>query len=114
MLRPYQRAAVDAAINHMKRSILPACIEAATGAGKSHIVSAVAHWLNSATGKKVLVLQPSKELTEQNREKYLALGEPCSLFSASAGAKCTKHDVVFGTPKTVLNSIDRFCSHRKS
>lgn len=110
MLRPYQQAAVDAAISHMQKSLLPACIEAATGAGKSHIVSALAHWLNSSTGKKVLVLQPSKELTEQNREKYLALGEPCSLFSASAGAKCTKHDVVFGTPRTVLNSIERFSS----
>ena len=46
----------------------------------------------------------------QNREKYLATGNPCSVFSASAGGTCLKHPVVFGTPLTVLNSIAKFGS----
>ena len=107
-LRPYQQDAVDSAIAWMRKSTEPALLGLSTGAGKSHIAAAIALWITQKTGKKVLVLQPSKELTSQNFEKYLATGEKASIFSASANSKCTKHDVVYATPKTVLNSIRRF------
>lgn len=107
MLRPYQQAAFDAAIAWMKSCIEPAVIEAATGAGKSHIVAAIAEWVSINTGKKVLCLAPSKELTEQNHEKYLATGNPASFYSSSLG-KSMAHDVVFGTPLTVKNALDKF------
>jgi len=106
-LRPYQQEAVDSAISWMSKCLDPAVMELATGAGKSIIAATLAAWLNTKTHKKILVLQPSKELTEQNREKYLALGEPCSVWCASIG-KSIQHDVVFGTPKSVINSIDKF------
>jgi len=107
-LRPYQQDAVDSAIAWMRKSTEPALLELATGAGKSWIAAAIAFWITQKTGKKVLVLQPSKELTSQNFEKYLATGEKASIFSASANSKCTRHNVVYATPKTVLNSISRF------
>ena len=107
-LRPYQQAAVDAATSWMKRRIDPALLSLATGSGKSWICAAIAHWVYENSGKKVLCLQPSKELTEQNHEKYLATGQSASIFSASAGAKCMRHNVVYGTPGTVKNSISRF------
>jgi len=106
-LRPYQQDAVDAAILWMKKSTEPALLELATGAGKSLIAAAIAQWI-AARGKKVLILQPSKELTEQNAAKYRASGQQCSVFSASAGSKCTRHDAVYATPKSVANSISRF------
>ena len=106
-LRPYQQDAVDAAIQWMKKSTEPALLELATGSGKSHIAAAIAQWI-AARGKKVLILQPSKELTEQNAAKYRASGQKCSVFSASAGSKCTRHDAVYATPKSVANSISRF------
>ena len=68
-LRDYQQAAVDAALNWINRSIEPALLELATGAGKSHIIAALAHWLSTEKSRKVLCLAPSKELTEQNHEK---------------------------------------------
>ena len=108
-LRDYQQAAVDAALNWINRSIEPALLELATGAGKSHIIAALAHWLSTEKSRKVLCLAPSKELTEQNHEKYLSTGEPASIYSASI-RKCLKHSVVFGTPKTVKNSIKKFGS----
>lgn len=108
MLRDYQQESVDAAVNWIKTAFESCVVEAATGAGKSHIIAALAHWLNERSGKKVLCLAPSKELIEQNRAKYLATGNPASIFSGSAGKKCLKHDVVFGTEKTLLNSIDKF------
>ena len=107
-LRPYQQDAFNAAVAHMRRSVMPGLLELATGAGKSHIVAAVAQWLNDNTGKRVLCLQPSKELTEQNHEKYLATGNKASIFSASTGSKCMRHPVVYGTPGTVKNSLSRF------
>lgn len=108
MLRPYQQAAHDAAISWIKKSVDPCVIEAATGAGKSHIVAAIANTVHTMTGKRVLCLAPSKELVEQNHEKYILTGNRASIFSASAGRKCTRHHVVFGSPLTVKNSINRF------
>ena len=94
----------------IKKCFDPCLIEAPTGAGKSIIVAMLAHTLHKASGKKILCLAPSKELVQQNREKYLLTGEPASMFSASAGAKETRHAVVFGSPLTVAKSIDRFGS----
>lgn len=108
--RDYQQAAVDAAIAWMKRCIDPAVLDLATGAGKSFIIALIAKWLEENTGKKTLVLAPSKELVEQDREKYLSTGLPASVFCASIG-KCLKHNVVFGTPQTVANSIEKFGSN---
>lgn len=108
-LRDYQQEAVDAATAWMRSSLEPGVLDMATGAGKSHIVAALADWLTNESGKKVLCLAPSKELIEQNREKYLLTGKPASIFSGSAGKKCLRHNVVFATEKTVLNNIDKFC-----
>jgi DNA repair protein RadD len=107
-LRPYQSEAVEAAIDWIKKSVMPGLIEAATGSGKSHIIAAIAAWIYDNTGKKVLVMQPSKELTEQNWQKYTATGAKASIYSASAGAKCMRHPVIYATPQTVKNSLSRF------
>jgi len=107
-LRPYQLRSADAIINHVRRSTAPCLIEAATGAGKSHIIAHVAQWLHKHSGKRVLCTAPSAELVTQNREKYLATGNPASIFSATAGGKCLKHPVIFGTPLTIKNSVEAF------
>jgi len=110
-LRPYQRDSHDAVVGWIKKNRTPCLIEAATGAGKSHIIAALADTVHTISrGKHVLVLQPSAELVEQNAEKYRATGAKCSIFSASAGEKSLRHPVVFGTPLTVKNRISRFGS----
>ena len=107
-LRPYQQAAVDAAVEWMRKSLAPACIEAATGAGKSHIIAEIARQIHHQTSKRVLCLAPSAELVVQNHGKYLASGHRASMFSASAGAKELRYSVVFGSPLTVKNRISAF------
>lgn len=108
-LRWYQQEAHDAAIGWIKKSRAACVIEAATGAGKSHMISAIADTIYAISkGKHVLCLAPSAELVTQNAEKFRATGAQCSIFSASAGAKSLRHPVVFGTPMTVANSIERF------
>lgn len=108
ILRPYQQEAVDAAVSWMKRSVMPGLLELATGAGKSLVVAEIAKWVHESSGKRVLCLQPSAELTEQNHEKYLATGNSASIFSASVGSKCMRHPVVYGTPGTVKGALSRF------
>lgn len=108
-LRYYQQEAHDAAISWIKKKVEPAVLELATASGKSHIIAAIAHTVHKMSkGKHVLCLAPSSELVIQNREKYLLTGKPASIFSASAGGKCLRHPVVFGTPGTVKNKIRRF------
>lgn len=109
MLRPYQQEAHDKIMGHIRLSRDPCLAEMATGAGKSHVIAAVANSVHAMSGgKSVLVLQPSKELTEQNHAKYLETGNRASIFSASVGAVSTKYPVVFGTPLTVKNKLSRF------
>jgi len=108
-LRPYQQESHDAIMAWIKKSRAPCCIEAATGAGKSHIIAAVAESINKISGgKHILCLAPSAELVVQNSEKYRLTGAKASIFSASAGQKSLRYPVVFGTPVTVSNSISRF------
>lgn len=108
-LRPYQQESHDAIMDWVKKSRSPCCIEAATGAGKSHIIAAVAESINRISGgKHILCLAPSAELVVQNSDKYKLTGAKASIFSASAGQKSLRYPVVFGTPVTVSNSISRF------
>ena len=83
-------------------------IEAATGAGKSHIIAALAETVHGISKKNVLCLAPSAELVVQNKEKYLLTGNKASVFSASVGEKSLRWPVVFGTPMTVKNQINKF------
>ena len=111
MLRWYQQEAHDAAIDWVKKSIEPCLLELPTGSGKSHIVAAIANTLHTVSqGKSILCIVPSKELVEQNAEKYRETGNSCSLFSASVGETCTKYPVVFGTPVSIKNKMHRFGS----
>ena len=58
-LRPYQKEAVDAGLKFLTgRSKKPGIIVAPCGAGKSLLISKIAHEINRPT----LVLQPSKEI----------------------------------------------------
>jgi len=108
-LRQDQQHAHDVSINWLKTTKEPGLIEAYTAAGKSFIVAAIAKTVTGMTGKKVLVLQPNKELLQQNAAKYRLTGEQCSLFSASAGSKSLRHNVIFATALTVKNQLEKFC-----
>lgn len=98
--RYYQSDAHRAVIDWWKKTTDPCVVEAATGSGKSVIISMIAKTLYDLSGgKRVLCLAPSKELVEQNAEKYLSMGEPCSIYSASI-SKSLRHQVIFATEGT--------------
>lgn len=113
MLQPrfYQQEAHDAVIDHWRASTLPVLVEAATGAGKSVIVAMLAKTLHDLSGgKRVLCLAPSAELVTQNAEKYKAIGEKCSIYSASTGQKSLRHQVIFATEGTFKKVAKRMGS----
>lgn len=107
-LRPYQQEAVDAVVEHIRRRLSPCLLELATGAGKSLIVAELAAYMaKAAPNKRVLCIAPSKELVEQNAAKFQAYGYQTSIYCASAGSKCLRHQVIFASPQTALKSIDK-------
>ena len=106
-LRPYQSEASSAVKTWLSASFESCLVTAATGAGKSLIIADVSRWLNSKSDKKILCLAPTADLVEQNYDKYVGYSEKASIYSASI-QKSQRHDVVFGTPITVLNSIRLF------
>ncbi len=84
-LRDYQKAGTDAIFSHFEsgdEKDIPIVV-APTGSGKSIYIAYVASQIKGA----VLVLQPSKEILEQNYSKYIQYGGEASIYSASVGVK---------------------------
>ena len=109
VLRPYQKQASDAAVAAFtsKREsngllILP------TGAGKSLVIADIAHRLDGP----LLILQPSKEILEQNFAKLQSYGcWDCDVYSASVGRKNINR-ITFATIGSVMNHMDDFSHFR--
>ena len=95
-LRPYQQEPIRKAIEFFRQdNPEPAVIVMPTGWGKSLCAAEVA----AACPDPILVVQPTKELLEQNLSKYrLLCGDlaPAGVYSASFGKKQIDH-VTFAT-----------------
>lgn len=95
-LRPYQEEPVRKAIEYFRQDDPePALMVCPTGWGKSLLAAECA----AACPDPILVVQPTKELLEQNLEKYrLLCGDlaPAGVYSASFGKKDIDH-VTFAT-----------------
>ena len=110
-LRQYQQEASDAAVRFFKEPseerhngliILP------TGAGKSLVIADIASKIN----EPLLILQPNKEICEQNVAKYSSYGFPCGVYSASMGMK-TICPVTFAMIGSVMNHLASFSIFKK-
>jgi len=84
ILRKYQELAVEAGYKSLKHSHNNEVIVAPTASGKSVIISELAHRLNEPT----LILQPTKEILEQNYAKLVDYGVmDIGIYSASMNRK---------------------------
>ncbi len=103
VLRHYQQVAVDDAIQCFKTKkngilVLP------TGSGKSLIVASIV----TSLGGKTIILQPTKEILEQNKDKLEAAGYyDIGVYSASVGRKDIDH-VTFATIGSVVRKRELF------
>lgn len=106
-LRPYQQEASDRAVAFLTNRKAPTyagLIVAGTGTGKSLIIADIAHRLQS----DVLVLQPSKEILEQNFAKLQSYGVfSCSIYSASCGSKEIS-SITFATIGSIASKVEHF------
>ena len=103
-LRENQIEPVAIGVEFMKTpKMKPSIIVAPTAFGKSIVIAAIAKEL----GEKLLVLQPSKELLEQNYDKFVALGGTASIYSASAGSK-EMGRVTYATIGSIINIAQEF------
>lgn len=104
-LRSYQSKAVEAGIKHITGSskkggllVLP------TGSGKSLVIASIAQSLPG----KTLVLQPSKEILEQNYQKAVDFGfKDIGVFSASMNRKDIGK-ITFATIGTIISKRELF------
>lgn len=102
-LRPYQLDSVSVGVKYLQGSTNEnAVIILPTGAGKSIVIANIIAPLDG----KTLVFQPSKEILEQNYEKYTKYGK-ASIYSASAGEKRIDK-VTFCTIGSVINKKHLF------
>lgn len=102
-LRPYQQQAVDAVL--ADRASGNPIVVAATGAGKSVIIAEIANILQ----KNILILQPSREILEQNLEKLLHYvpREKIGIYSASMNEK-TINMYTLATIQSIYQKPDDF------
>ncbi|ABE55371.1 type III restriction enzyme, res subunit [Shewanella denitrificans OS217] len=103
-LRNYQQDAVDATINHFKRSKDSAVLVLPTGAGKSIVIAELAR---IAKGN-VLVLTHVKELVEQNAQKVGLLTESASIYSAGLKQKKAQGKTVVASIQSAARAVERF------
>ena len=102
-LRPYQADSVSLGVEYLQgKSNDNAVIILPTGAGKSIVIANLVAPLEG----KTIILQPSKEILEQNYEKYSKYGK-ASIYSASAGEKIIGR-VTFCTIGSIINKKHLF------
>lgn len=83
-LRPYQKAASKKGVDYLRTYNKPFVLVLATGAGKSLVIADICHELD----EPVLILQPSKEILEQNYAKLVSYGvKDVAIYSASLKSK---------------------------
>ena len=105
-LRPYQQDAVKEVWEALRRDDKPVLLMASVGSGKSLMLATILLSIQNA-GKRALCLVNNAELVRNNCATFIAQGGKSSVYCASLGAKDASAPVVFGTPQSVMNGINK-------
>lgn len=109
ILRGYQNKASDSAIYHLNNYNNPFVIVAPTGSGKSLIIADICHRSN----EPLLILQPTKEILEQNYNKLISYGiRDIGIFSASFKSKEIRK-YTYATIGSIYKNPEAFKQFRK-
>ena len=103
-LRPNQIEPVERGVAFFKqKKAEPSIIVAPTAFGKSIVIASIA----KEVGERMLVIQPNKELLEQNYNKFIGLGGTASIYSAAMGEK-EIGEVTYATIGSIVNIAPKF------
>jgi DNA repair protein RadD len=105
-LRPYQQTAVNEAWKALRLNDDPVLLMASVGSGKSLMIAHILLTLQNA-GKRALCLVNNAELVRNNCATFIEQGGNSSIYCAALGSKDASAPVVFGTPQSVLNGINK-------
>lgn len=105
-LRPYQQEAVKECWQALRQSDEPVLLMASVGAGKSLMLASILQTMEKA-GKRALCLVNNAELVRNNSETFNDQGGHSSIYCAALNCKDSSAPVVFGTPQSVLNGINK-------
>jgi len=101
--RKYQEDSITLSVNYLlSDSIENELLILPTGSGKSVVIARI---LDPLPGKAV-ILQPSKEILEQNHAKFSNYGK-ASIYSASAGQKVIDR-ITFCTIGSIIKKLHMF------
>lgn len=105
-LRPYQKQAVNDAWEALKKDDQPVLLMASVGAGKSLMLSHILLTMQQH-GKRSLCLVNNAELVRNNCATFREQGGHASIYCAALNEKDCSAPVVFGTPQSILNGINK-------
>jgi len=105
-LRDYQVPPVESAIRYLESGGNRGVLHLPCGAGKSWIYAEIAKRMNLRT----VILQPNKELAEQNLDKMnqVGLGSECGIMCAGLNRKQKNKFFTFATHKTLISHLSDF------
>lgn len=105
-MRKYQQEAVQECWQALKRDDQPVLLMASVGAGKSLMLASILLTMQRS-GKRALCLVNNAELVRNNCQTFIEQGGEASIYCAALGQKDSKATVVFGTPQSILNAINK-------
>ena len=105
-LRPYQQDAVNECWKALKLNDEPVLLMASVGAGKSLMLANILLTMQKL-GKRALCLVNNAELVRNNCATLIDEGGNASIYCAALGSKDASASIVFGTPQSVLNGINK-------
>lgn len=105
-LREYQKQAINETWEALKKNDEPVLLMASVGAGKSLMLARILLKMEMS-GKRALCLVNNAELVRNNCETYINQAGRASIYCAALNSKDISKAIIFGTPQTVLNSINK-------
>ena len=105
-MRPYQQFSVKECWRALKLNDDPVLLMASVGAGKSLMLANILLTIQKAQ-KRALCLVNNAELVRNNCATLIDEGGNASIYCAALGTKDAGAPIVFGTPQSVLNGINK-------
>lgn len=105
-LRPYQQQAVKECWQSLCQDDQPVLLMASVGSGKSLMLADILIRMQNL-GKHALCIVNNAELVRNNCATFKEQGGNASIYCAALGEKDVTQSVIFGTPQSILNGVNK-------